>query len=282
MCAESYQKDSWMGMKGLVFNVYKLKFSALVWIEDRDIIAFRHFNSRRSRQKGRERHPSRHPTAGLRSYQNWSWLLFFSKFADGSDTPIGGSWSPLQTPNRRPSLFSKLILAPAISFVPYDRSLHSLFVQTAGHEDSDIISVRRDLCGKTASKKSSAQSRICLLIPKPTEKGLHSEDIEKKQTGAILSDQPLQSERLRSPAVHLHYHLGVVVHQANQFAELQFESCGLQNSRQKSMVPLVDPNWSARLQCRLLSPIGSRIPRASCLGSIFLLQRSSALVRSDH
>ena len=65
-------------------------------------------------------------------------------------------------------------------------------------------------------------------IPKTTEQGLKSEDIEKRRQGATLSDRPLERERLRTLPVHLHYRLRVVVQHADPFMEHRFESGGLQ------------------------------------------------------
>ena len=78
-------------------------------------------------------------------------------------------------------------------------------------------------------------------IPKPSEPGLQSEDVEKKWQGATLPDRPLENERLRTLPVHLHDYPRVVVHHANSSAELRFESGSLQNRHQKRMVnPIED------------------------------------------
>ena len=138
---------------------------------------------------------------------------------------------PLQTPSRRPSFLSKLILAPATSS-------YLSTALTTGHKDSDIIGVHRDLRPNTAGKGSSTQSRIKPLIPKPTEQSLQSEDIEKKRQGATLPDRPLDRECLRTLFVYLHHCLRVVVQHADPFAELRLESGGLQNCCQE---PIVHP-----------------------------------------
>ena len=69
-----------------------------------------------------------------------------------------------------------------------------------------------------------------------TELGLQSEDIEKRRQGETLPDQTVGCKNLRALPVHLHHCLRVVVHHANPFAELQFESGGFQYSRQEPMV----------------------------------------------
>ena len=97
--------------------------------------------------------------------------------------------SPLQVPNRRLSLLSKIDLGSCYLFVPCNRLL-SLYVQAAKHKDSDIIGVCGYLCCKRASKRDTAQGRTCLLIPKPTERRLQSENIEKRRQG-----QPCQTYR---------------------------------------------------------------------------------------
>ena len=45
--------------------------------------------------------------------------------------------------------------------------------------------------------------------------------------------------------------------------------------------PGTDPDWSARLWCSLLTPLGPRAASANCLGLIFPSQRSFAQVRLD-
>ena len=73
--------------------------------------------------------------------------------------------------------------------------LHSLYIQTAGYKDCDIISERRNPCCKRANKRDTTQDRICPLIPKPTEQGLQSDDIEKRRQAASLPDRSLECER---------------------------------------------------------------------------------------
>ena len=124
-------------------------------------------------------------------------------------------------------------------FVPLNRLLHSQYVQSAGHKDSDIIGVCRDLHPNTTGKGDSTQVEISLLISKPTEQGLQSDDIEKRKQGAILPDWPLDRECLLMPSVQLHHCLRVVV-QHDPFVELRFEFGGLENRRQKLMVHPVE------------------------------------------
>ena len=143
---------------------------------------------------------------------------------------------PLQTPSRKPSLLLKLTLAPAIRSYSPTVFFRALYIQAVGYKDCDIISERGNPCRKRASKRDTMQGRICPLIPKPTEQGLQSEDIEKRRHGAALPDRTLDCEHSRTPSVHLHLCLRVVVHHANPSAELQFASGSLQNSRQKPMV----------------------------------------------
>ena len=70
----------------------------------------------------------------------------------------------------------------------------------------------------------------------PDEQGLHSEDIEKRRQGAALPEWSLDRKSPQMPSVHLHHRLWVVVHHADPFAELWFESSGLQNCHQEPMV----------------------------------------------
>ena len=106
----------------------------------------------------------------------------------------------------------------------------------AGHKDCDIISVRGNFCPVTANEGDSAQSWICPYIPKPSEQGLQSKDMEKREQGPTLLDQPFDCESLRALSVHLHHCPVVMVQHADPFEELQFESSGLQIHHQKLMV----------------------------------------------
>ena len=64
----------------------------------------------------------------------------------------------------------------------------------------------------------------------------------------------------RTPSVHLHHCLRVVVHHANLSADWIRQS-PKQTPRTDGLPyqrPWTDLNWSARLRCRLLSPLGPR------------------------
>ena len=138
---------------------------------------------------------------------------------------------PLQAPSRKPSLLSKLTLAPAI------RSYSPTAFFTA------FISRRRDT--KTVISSSNAETLAVRGPAKGTPRragfvssslSLRSRDIEKRRQGAALPDRMFDREGLRTPSVHLHHCLRVVVHHVNPSAELRLESSSLQNSRQKPMV----------------------------------------------
>ena len=150
------------------------------------------------------------------------WFVLPINFA-----PVGGR---ARTTPRGIGFCNPLVLA--------NRLLHNLYIQAAGHKDCDIISERGNPCRKRASKRDTAQDRTCPLIPKPAEQGLQREDLEKRRQRAALPDRTLVCERPRTPSVHLHHCLRVVVHHGNPSAELRLESDSLQNSRQK---PIVNP-----------------------------------------
>ena len=138
--------------------------------------------------------------------------------ADESVTPAEGPWKGITTPpSTEPQTFAfvKIDLGSCYPLVLANRLLHSLYIQAAEYKDCDIISERRNPCRKRASKRDTAQGRICPLIPKPTKQGLLS---------------PWK------PSFHMHHCLMVVVHHANPSAELRVEFGSLQNSRQKPMV----------------------------------------------
>ena len=140
----------------------------------------------------------------------------------------------LQALSRKRSLLSKLTLAPAIrSYSPTAFFIASI---SRRRDTKTDISERGNSCRKRASKGDTTQSRVYPLISKPTEQRLLSEEIEKRRQGAALPDRTLDRERPRSPSVHLHHCLRVVVHHANPSAELRLESDSLQNRHQKPMV----------------------------------------------
>ena len=190
-------------------------------------------------------------------------------------------------PGSLPQTFTliKVDLGPCYLLLLHSRLLHSFYVKTAGHKDSDIIRVRWYLCRKKSSKRNAAQGRNCLLIPKPTEQGIQSEDIEKRQ-GSTLRDWTLDRESLRESPVHLHHRLWFVVHHAYPFAKTRawiwrFPEQSPTTDGQPYRRPWTYPNWSTRLQSRLITPLGSCTPSVSCLGLIFPSQRSSTRVRSN-
>ena len=70
------------------------------------------------------------------------------------------------------------------------RLLHSLYVQTAVHKDSDIIGVRRDLCCKRASKRNPAQSWTC-----PSSLSLRSRASKARRLRKGDMKQPCRTNR---------------------------------------------------------------------------------------
>ena len=115
------------------------------------------------------------------------------KDADGSVTPAEGPWKGIATsPSTEPQTFAlvKIDLDSCNPLVLDNRLLHSLYIQAAGYKHRDIIGERGNPCRKRASKRDTVQGRICPPIPKPTEQGLQSWDIEKRRQG-----QPCRIER---------------------------------------------------------------------------------------
>ena len=148
----------------------------------------------------------------------------------------GRGMPTLQLPNCKPSLLSKLILVPAI--YSYLTTPFFTALMSSRRDTKTVISSAN---ADTFAERDTAQGRTCLLIPKPTEQGLQSENIEKRRQYATRPDRTLNFKSLRALPVHLHYCLQVVVHHTNPFAELRLESGGLQNSCQEPMVnPIKD------------------------------------------
>ena len=95
--------------------------------------------------------------------------------------------------------FVKVDLGSCNPLLLANRLLHSLYILAAGYEDCNIISECGNPCRKMVSKRDTAQSRISPFIPKPTEQGLQSEDIEKRGQGKLCWTKRLianASERL--------------------------------------------------------------------------------------
>ena len=85
------------------------------------------------------------------------------EYVDGSVSPAEGFWQGNATlPGTQPQTFAliKIDLGTCYFFVPLNHLLHCLYVRSAGHKDSDIIGVRRDLHSDIANKKDSAQGQI--------------------------------------------------------------------------------------------------------------------------
>ena len=112
---------------------------------------------------------------------------------------------PLQAPNRKPSLLSKLTLAPATF--------------------SYLV---------TASFTATMSRRL------DTKTVISSVNVEIFARTLLLSKIPRRArwapKSPRTPPVHLHHRLWVMVQNADTFVELRFESGGLQNCRQEPMV----------------------------------------------
>ena len=193
---------------------------------------------------------------------------------------------PLQAPSLRPSLLSKLTLAPAsCSYLATAFSTTSMSEQW-DTKNCDIIDESRDPYSNTTDKGHSDQGRIGLLISKPTGQGLQFKDVEKRRRGSTFGPTAQlrrTSGAFRSPA-QLPRGCGT------ECWSIRGTSVWIRRSP-KPPPETDDPpyrklwtdlNWSARLQCRLLFPPGSREPSAGCLGLIFPSQRSSAQVRPNH
>ena len=91
-----------------------------------------------------------------------------------------------------------------------------------------------DRSSDTAGQRNSTKGQTSPLIPKHTEQGLQSEDIEKRGQGETLPDRSLDRESLRTLPVYLHHCLRVVIHHTDPFGDLQIR-------------PWTDVNGSARL-----------------------------------
>ena len=147
---------------------------------------------------------------------------------------------PLQAPSRKPSLLSKLTLAPAIrSYSP--TALFTAFISrrrdtktVISSTNAETLAVRGPAKG-TPRRAGFAPSSLSLRSRGPKARTLRRGD-----RGAARPDRMLDRERLQTPSVHLHHCLRVVVHHTNPSAELRVESDSLQNRRQKPIVNLIE------------------------------------------
>ena len=156
-----------------------------------------------------------------------------------SVTPAEGPWKGIATPpSTEPQTFAfdKIDLGSCYPLVITNRLLHGLYIHAAGYKHCDIIGERRNPCRKRASKRETAQGRVRPLIPKPMEQGFQSKDLKKRTGGSPAGPNTRSQTPSRTPSVHLHHCLRVVVHHVNPSAELRLESRSFQNSRQKPMV----------------------------------------------
>ena len=143
---------------------------------------------------------------------------------------------PLQAPSRKTSLLSKLTLAPAIRSYSTTASFTSPISWQWDTKTVTVISERGNPGRKAANEWDRVRGRTCPLIPKPAQEGLQREDIEKRRQRTALPDRTLDRDLPRTPSVHLHHCLRVMVHHANPSAELRFESGSLQNRWQEPTV----------------------------------------------
>ena len=119
----------------------------------------------------------------------WAFTLAYTsvhtpRIRTGPSLKWKGSGRVSQTrPGTEPQTFTfvKIELGSCYSFVSKNCIFPCLYVQEAGHKDSDDIDEHRNLCCKRASKRNTPKGWIYPLIPKPSEKGLESEDIGKKR-----------------------------------------------------------------------------------------------------
>ena len=142
---------------------------------------------------------------------------------------------PLEAPSRKPTLLSKLTLAPAIrSYSP--TAFFTAFISRRRDTNTVISSPNAE----TLAVRGPAKGTLRRAGFVPSSLSLRSRGLkartEKRRQGAALPDRTLDRERPRTPSVHLHHCLRVVVHHSNSSAELRLESGSLQNSRQKPMV----------------------------------------------
>ena len=130
------------------------------------------------------------------------------KDADGSVTPAEGPWKSIATPQsteQQTFAFVKIDLGPCNPLVLDNHLFHSLYIQSAGYKDCDVISERGNPWRKAANERDTAQGRTCPLIPNPAQEGLQREDIKKRRQRAALSDRTLDRDHPRTPSVHLHH-----------------------------------------------------------------------------
>ena len=153
---------------------------------------------------------------------------------------------PIQAPNHKPSLLSKLTLAPAIRSYPTTASFTA------------CISSRRDT--KTVMSSANAETlAVSPLIPKPAQEGLQREDIDEKRQRAALPDRTFDRKRLRKPSVHLHHCL---IHLRNSGLNPAVSKTVAEN-RWSTLLKALD--WSKLISAASVSSfIPSRTSRIKC------------------
>ena len=129
----------------------------------------------------------------------------------------------------------------------------------------------------------SEGNRTCLpgpLCSSSREGVTHSEQVTRWartrscSRSSILRPIPVRADLLRCPSMQ-------VFQQASGSPDQQSPKQSPKTDGQPYRRPWTDLNWSARLQCRLLSPLGPHESSAGCPGSIFPSQQRSVRGRSD-
>ena len=188
----------------------------------------------------------------------------------GRGTPL------LQAPNHKLSLLSKLILAPAIwSYLA--TAFFTTFMSRWRDTKTLISSAYADSFAERGSAKRMPH-RAGLAF---SSLSLRSRNSKVRTYRRGDRGQPCQTDCSITKA-HECFPFTCTSACGLEYMLIHLRNSSFQNSRQKLMVnPIEGLNWSSLLQCHLLSPLGPRVPNASCLWSIFSSQRSSAQVQPD-
>ena len=150
----------------------------------------------------------------------------------------------LQTPNCNPSLLSKLILAPAI------------WTYFATAFFTSFMSKRRD--AKTVISSAYADTFVLKGIPRRA--GLAFSSLSLRSRGSQEEEQPYRTGSWIMKFSECFLLIcttacGFMVHYASPSVELWFESGGLENSRHKPMVNLIEGLGLIKIDQRSFSAV---------------------------
>ena len=196
----------------------------------------------------------------------------------------GRGMPSLQQPSHKPSLLSKLILAPA--FCSYLTTIFfTAFMSKRGVTKTVISSAYMDtITEKGPAKKILCRAGLAFSLLSLWSRGSKLRTERRGERGqTCLTNHWIAkvSEHFTCTTACRLWYI-ILIHLWNSGLNLAVSKTVAKTDGQTNQRPWIDANWPAQLQCHLLTPLGPHTPSASCLGLIFPSQHNSAQVWSNH